>query len=314
MRLSHQMDQIIQTAKEEPYRAGSGSFLINGQPILRRSLARASTNRFDKLIYCGTCGVLLDHGQSSLDLTKTPDEVRTCRQCRQVKAFDDGFDDVARSVQLFQEWRQGRMALQRDPKKPPPKVEPPPPEAPFTLQLSPNYHSLHPINVYRRPTQQQQQQQQQQQAPHSGSPPEPSPIARRSRPAEGEYSAKGWYRDMVESEEPYKSPSKKYVKWMNGFGMQEPWERVLSAGDRLWLRSAASEKRLLKQQNGKVAPSKTVSFDSAQWTGFAPHDAQTNNPFPALHTRRLRAPWAGQDVPHFVDRSGDVTRRVSVKK
>ena len=296
MRLTHQMDKCMQEAKAQPYRAGAGTFLINGEPITRNSLAGAKSRLIDKYVYCGTCGSLLDHGQSSLDLTRVPDDVKTCTRCKQVAAVDDGFDDVPLSIQLFQEWRQGRICLQKDPRKAPKPPKPAPATPPLALNLSPNFHEIHPINVWRKPTRGQ-----------------PSPIQSkpppRRLPQEGEYSSKGWFRDLDESEVAYKSPSKKYVKWINGFGMQEPWERVLSAGDRLLLTSAASDKRLRRQHTDKVTPKTSVNFEATEWSGFAPHEHQKTHPMPALRTRKMRPSWAGgQDAPQWLERSNNLSR------
>lgn len=295
MRLSHQMECVIKTAKEEPFRKGTGNFLINGEPITRGSLHRATSTKFDKFIYCGTCGCLLDHSQSSLDLTAAMSDIKTCKSCRQLEAHDDGFDDVPYSIQVFQEWRRGALALQKDPKKPKVRPKTPPKTPPMVLHLSPNFHEIHPVNYSRKPVRQGLGEK------------DNSPI-RHPPVLEGDYSEKGWYRDLVQSEQPYRSPSKKFIKWVNGFGMQEPWERTLSAGDRLWLTSAASHNRTKRLQTDKVVPKQSAAFRPEEWSGFSPHEKQAV-PLPPLRTRRMRSFWAGgQDAEHFIDRSRQIKK------
>jgi hypothetical protein len=207
----------------------------------------------------------------------TPSAVITCERCNQLEAFDDGFDDIPRSIQLFQEWRQGRIALQRDPKAAAAAPKPRPATPPLTLTLSQNFHEIHPINYWRKPTRN---------SPLLSTSPIKSAL--HTRPKEGEYSQKGWFRDMVQSEEAYRSPSKKFVKWVNGFGMQEPWERVLTAGDRLWFTSSASDKRLRRLQTDRVVTPKTsVSFDAQAWQGFEPHESAVK--LPPLRSRKMRS-------------------------
>jgi hypothetical protein len=75
-------------------------------------------------------------------------------------------------------------------------------------------------------------------------------------------------------------PDQSYHKFLSGFGMQEPWERVYSQGERLWLPSRVGIKRSSNIANGSVrlpgSPSKGVT---------------------------LRQFGGGQDRPHAVHRA-----------
>ena len=92
--------------------------------------------------------------------------------------------------------------------------------------------------------------------------------------------------------------------------MQVPWERVLTAGDRLWFTSNASEKRLRRLQTDRVVTPKTsVCFDALAWQGFEPHESAVK--LPPLRSRKLRSHWGGgQDKPHFIDRSKKIVAPV----
>lgn len=324
MRITHEMDKVINRAKEQPYKAGNGNFLLNGTPVLRSTVKRAKSLNFEKIIYCGTCGGILNSRQSrtALDLTAAPDEIQTCSNCRQEKAVDDGYDDAPKVVQVFQEWRQGRVALQKDPKQvistlrqktfarnneavellskgrpvPPTVPQPAAPLPPLTLELSPLYHDIHPVNYWRKPTRK---------MPQSS---EYLTSSTRWTPGCRDLNAgslkDGWYKDMIKSE-PHNSPSRKFIKWINGFGMQEPWERVMSANDRLYFTSTPAHKRTERMQNDRVSPQAAVNFHPQAWSGFDSHAQQSNaSPLAVLPRRKMRRAWAGgQDAPHFIQRN-----------
>lgn len=316
MKLTHQMDAVISKVKksEVPYRQSPGSFLLNGEPILRSSLSKASTTSFEKLHYCGTCGTLLNwrHEKRLLDLSAPPPIIHTCANCKQLEAFDDGYDDVPKAVALFQEWRLGRVQLQKKaPLQEKARVPSPLPTPPLVLHLAEGWSELHPINYWRKPKRLE--------------PPQKSPIRPTGSAAAGEkYSEKGWFRDLADSEVPYtgpgrpSSPSKEYIKWLNGQGpagrsFLDHKERVTSLSSRL-LPSTSTERLVRKLQDGTVPPtlSKSSTFDATQWSGFAVHEAAKENlPGGGRQTRRLRRPWAGQDSLDHITREGDVTRRAN---
>jgi hypothetical protein len=66
-------------------------------------------------------------------------------------------------------------------------------------------------------------------------------------------------------------PGFKYKKFLSGFGMQEPWEKVYSQGERLWLPSRASTSRQkhiledVKRVNGTPSKGKELR-------GYGPQD------------------------------------------
>ena len=294
MKLTHQMDAVMSKVKrsDEPYRQSPGSFLLNGEPILRSSLSKASTSNFEKLHYCGTCGKLLNWRQEKrlLDITVPPPTIHTCANCKQLEAFDDGYDDVPKAVALFQEWRLGRVQLQKEPQPKKAKApSAPQPTPPLVLRLAEGWSELHPINSWRKPERLE--------------PPQKSPIRRpKDEAAEERYSDKGWFRDLAESEVPYtgpgrpSSPSKEYIKWLNGQGpagrsFLDHKDRVTSASFRL-LPSTSTERLVRKLQDGTVPPTlgKASSFDATQWSGFAVHEAAKEKLPGGRQTRRLRRP------------------------
>ena len=326
MRISHQMDKVISKVRNsEPYRQSDGCFLINGEPIQRRTLVQAASYEYAKVVYCGTCGGLLCSENNPFPHEVVP-AINTCAKCRQVQVYDSGYDDEPEMVQLYQDWRLCRVAIQRDPCKPPKaRPAPPPPTPPLALEYSPLFDDLHPVNLNRSPVRR---------YPDGTLYVDPSKRKKDRRTVAEEQSKvlgrlsgsnvlqtelvgeKGWFtskhamsaRDIKDPSRA-STPSKAYIKWMNGFGYQEEYQnvaRTLEMTNRYLLTSAGSDKRVRALVTGKI-PNKTLgyigtSFDDQRWSGFGPHEAASRRVPAALGPRKMR-PGGGrvlEDKPHHV--------------
>lgn len=84
-------------------------------------------------------------------------------------------------------------------------------------------------------------------------------------------------------------PEDKYYKFLSGFGMQEPKEKIYSQGERLWLPSRAGHQRSDAIANGRVTLKGSPSKD---------------------RTLRQHGP---EDKPHWADRSRGSSKSFNLK-
>tara|TARA_B110000090_G_scaffold186923_1_gene216029 strand:- start:50 stop:607 length:558 start_codon:yes stop_codon:yes gene_type:complete len=95
-------------------------------------------------------------------------------------------------------------------------------------------------------------------------------------------------------------PDEKFYKFLSGFGMQEPWEKIYSQGERLWLPSRAGTARTHTIANETVKLVKKINIDDKQ--------IQIGGT-PSKKSQSLRR-FGGamyQDKPHTVDRGRNPT-------
>ena len=296
MRVSHKMDKVITKVRNnEPYRDSPGTFLLDGAPVTRASLYRARSLEHAKIVYCGTCGGLLCTENNPGPTDEMVPAIQTCAKCQQVRVHDSGYDDEPVVVQLFQDWRIGRVLIQNDTLKRRPRPAPAPPTPPLRHEYSPLFDELHPINLNRSPVRR---------YPDGSlhTPGKRKEKQHKSTSELGRLSAsnvlqtelvdgQGWFTSkQVRSS----TPSKAYVKWANGFGYQEEYkspEKVLQRTHRVLLPSAEGHRRVQKQQTATLPLSSLsyvgVQFSEQAWSGFAPHDAAKHRQPRALSLRKL---------------------------
>lgn len=315
MRVSHKMDKVIAKVRNnEQYREGSGNFLLDGCAINRSSLYRSRSLEHAKIVYCGTCGGLLCAENNPSPSEMVP-AIETCEKCRQVRVFDSGYDDEPEIVQLFQDWRMGRVLIQKDALKRRPAPSPPgPPTPPLCHEYTPLFDLLHPINLNRSPVRRYpdgtlhdpaapNNNKQQQQPAHKTR--ELGRLSASNVSQTELVDGRGWFSsNQIRSS----TPSKAYMKWANGFGYQEEYkspEKVLQRTQRVLLPSAQGHRRVHMQQNASLPLTALgyigTHFHDQVWSGFGPHDAAKERQPGALSRRKLR-PGGGvrEDKPHFV--------------
>ena len=189
------------TIKGETYNRGSGSFIMNGAPLLRATIEQADPRQSDKYLLCGTCGVLL-----------STTEVTACLKCKQETLDERNYllhvadDWMAQRVKI-QHQNPGRFVRRRD----------------LTDEVSTVTSAAE--------THMEAEEAFEQQCKLS--------ISSRLAPSNHKLTA------PVDVGAPYK-------KFLSGFGMQEPWEKVYSQGERKWLPSRASMSRQKALSENKV--------------------------------------------------------------
>ena len=218
------------------FTSAPGGFMLNGDQLSRKSIQQASSHETDKILQCGTCGIVL-----------STEEITHCVKCKQMKIDKDTWIGT-----LVDDWQKRKVSIQYEApeweKRRIKRID----ETDDISSVTSGDQS------YREECEKAYLQ---------------MPLSRSDR------------REPSTHKMPHPGhPDEAYRKFLAGFGMQEPWERVYSQGERLWLPSRASVKRSSNIANGTVAlrgsPSKGTT---------------------------LRQFGGGQDRPHAVSRTTNGT-------
>ena len=190
------------TMNGETYNRGSGSFIMDGVPVLRTTIAQAKPASRDKYLLCGTCGIVLS-------IT----EITACRKCKQEALSEDNY-----LLHVADDWMAQRLNIQY--KNPHMRIR----RRDLTDEVSTVTSAGESYTEAEEAFEQQVK----------------LSVSSRLQPSSHKLTA------PVDPGAPYK-------KFLSGFGMQEPWEKVYSAPERKWLPSRASMSRQKALFHNQVA-------------------------------------------------------------
>jgi len=108
-------------------------------------------------------------------------------------------------------------------------------------------------------------------------------------------------------------PGQPYRKFLSGFGMQEPWEKVYSQGERRWLPSRASLSRQQNISNGTVAVAVGAALGCSSRAGSSNGTGTTggNGSSSRAGSGKLRQ-YGETDQPHHTRRDGADHRQMRI--